>query len=213
LLAVAALAACSTGCVKKYVEVRVRDGSRVGVGAPSGQTFVPVLAPDGSQGIVYFPANVAPVAVAREGYQVTATWQGTQPVELVNAAGVLPPMQPGEGMHTQSGMLYAYYGLLPGKVVPAGELKGNPVPIALSTPMSNLADVVEIHEPRRWPAYAFLPAGGAFTIFGAAALTARQDEWKIVGATYLTIGIPLLVVGLLNALQSTEVVPIGVARY
>jgi hypothetical protein len=209
---VAALCTLVNGCVKKYVEIRVHDGGRVGVGAPAGQTFVPVLAPDGSQTMAYFPPNGAPVSVMRQGHEVTAIWQGAQPVDLVNATGTFPPLPVGEAIQARGDTFFAYYGLLPGKVVPASDPKGASVPIALSTPVSNIAEVVEIHEPRRWPTYAFLPAGGLFTVLGAGALTVREDEWKIVGATYLSIGIPLLVVGLVNALQESEAVPIGLSR-
>jgi hypothetical protein len=210
-LALSVAALLSNGCVKKYVEVRVRDGSRVGVGAPAGRGYVPILAPDGSQGTVYYPAQVAPITVVRQGYQVSAVWAGANPVELVNAAGALPPLRPGEGLEVRDGLLYAYYGLLPGKVVSASEPKVNPIPVALSTPVNNIAEAVEIHEPRYWPAYVFLPTGGAFTLIGSALFTIDNSESKLVGATYALCGIPMLVVGLVNALQTSEAVPITLA--
>jgi len=212
LLFVTAFLALNGGCVKKYVEVRVRDGGAVGVGAPVGRALVPVLAPDGSQGMVSFPPGAGPVSVVRQGHQVAAIWQGSLPIDLVDGSGAFPPMKAGEGIEVRGGSLYAYYNLTPAKVLSVGEHRPDSVPIALSTPAANIAEAVEIHEPYRWPAYVFLPTGGAFALAGGSLLALKGEEFQIVGWTYAAIGVPMLIVGLVNALQTSEAVPVELTR-
>jgi hypothetical protein len=208
----AALLMCGSGCVKKYVEVRVHDGGRVGVAAPVGRSFVPVMAPDGSQGMAPFPVGAGPVSVIRQGHQISAVWQGWQPLELVDGSGALPPIKPGEGLEVRGGLLYTYFNLMPNKVLPVGQYKDATVPIALSTPVNNIAEAVEIHEPYHWPAYVFIPTGGAFALVGASLLVIRSEESQIVGWTYAGVGVPMLIVGIINALQTSEAVPVELTR-
>jgi hypothetical protein len=212
LVLVTAFLALGSGCVKKYVEVRVRDGGAVGVGAPVGRALVPVLAPDGSQGMVSFPPGAGPVSVVRQGHQVAAIWQGSLPIDLVDGSGAFPPMKAGEGIEVRGGSLYAYYNLTRAKVLSVGEHRLDSVPIALSTPANNIAEAVEIHEPYRWPAYVFLPTGGAFALAGGSLLALKGEEFQIVGWTYAAIGVPMLIVGLVNALQTSEAVPVELTR-
>jgi hypothetical protein len=200
------------GCVKKYVEVRVHDGGRVGVGAPAGQGFVPVLAPDGSQGMAAFPASAGPVSVVRQGHQIAAIWQGFPPLDLVDASGALPPIKPGDGLEARGGLLYTYFNLTPTKVLAVGQNKGASVPVALSTPVGNIAEAVEIHEPYHWPAYVFIPTGGAFALVGGSLLVIRSEESQIVGWTYAGLGVPLLIAGIINALQTSEAIPVELTR-
>jgi len=207
------LAALGNGCMKKYVEVRVRDGGAVGVGTGAGQGFVPVLAPNGSQGMATFPPSTVPVTVIRQGYQIAVMWPGAPSLELVNGAGAFPPLNPNEGIELRGGSLYAYYNLAPTKITPIGDRRGGSLPIVLSTPATNITEAVEIHEPRYWPAYVFLPTGGLFTIVGAGALTVRGDDiWQAIGWTYLATGLPLIAVGIVNAVQTSEAVPLDLLR-
>src|SRR5689334_19062823 len=132
-LASVALLAFGSGCVRKYVEVRVHDGGRVGVAAPIGRSFVPVLAPDGSQGMAPFPVGAGPLSVVRQGRQIAAMWQGWPPLDLVDSSGALPPIKPGEGLEVRDGLLYTYFNVMPSKVVPVGQSKGESAVVALST--------------------------------------------------------------------------------
>jgi len=183
-----AIAAFGSGCVKKYVEVRVRDGAAVGV-------------------------SPVPATVVRQGPQIVAMSPGAPSIELVNAAGAFTPMRPNEGLELRGGWLYAHYNLTPTKITSIGDNRNTSVPIVLSTPMNNIAEAVEIHEPHYWPAYVFLPTGGLFTIVGAGAMTVRGDDiWQAIGVTYLAVGIPMLAVGLVNALQTSEAVPLDLLR-
>jgi len=77
----------------------------------------------------------------------------------------------------------------------------------LTTPVDNVAGASELREPRRWPAYVFSPVGGTFTFVGASLLASGNDDTS-VGVFYLVTGIPLLVYGIVNALASSESVPV-----
>src|SRR5258708_38687517 len=125
LVLVTAFLALGSGCVKKYVEVRVHDGGAVGVGAPVGRALVPVLAPDGSQGMVSFPPGAGPVSVVRQGHQVAAIWQGSLPIDLVDGGGAFPPIQAGEAIEDLGGSLYAYYNQAPSKQLSIGTHRPN----------------------------------------------------------------------------------------
>jgi hypothetical protein len=149
--------------------------------------------------------------VERQPRLMVVGWSGTpQPLVLVDPAGSLPLEKPGNGFATHEGWLYGTYKLTPTRVLPAGGRADVEIPFVLMTPVSNIAEVREVREPYRWPAYVFLPVGGSFTLVGASFLAiADKDEDRLAAAAYLLTGIPLVVYGIINAIDSTEYVQMG----
>jgi hypothetical protein len=212
VLALALLA----GCVKKTVEIRVHDPGRVGVNALAGPAMVPVLPADGldrSVPLVETQPGARPT-VFRAGPQVAISWSAlSPPLSIVDPAGTLPPQIPGRGIAMRQGWLYSTYNLTPKRILPEGTPAEVSYPIVVTTPIANIADAQEVHEPRRWPAYVFLPTGGVFTFAGAGllAFSRGDDEYKLIGATYLFIGVPLVAYGVVNALASAEYAPLDLS--
>jgi len=204
------------GCVRKTVEIRVHDPGRVGVSAFDARGLVPVLAADGLD-------RTAPLAetatgqrptVFREGRQVAIAWSPESgPMSVVDPAGMLPPQNPGHGVVMRAGWLYSTYTLTPKRILPEGSRADFAIPVVVTTPVANVAEAREVHEPRRWPAYVFLPVGGAFMLFGAGflAISRGDDEYKLAGATYLLVGVPLVIYGIINATASAEDVPLDLS--
>jgi hypothetical protein len=206
----------ASGCIRKTVEIRVHDPGRVGVNAVDARGIVPVLAADGvdrSAPLVQVP-NGQPPTVFREGRVVAISWSpDTAPLTVVDPAGMLPAQNPGHGVAMRAGWLYSNYVLTPKRILPEGTRADYPLPIVVTTPVANVADAIEVHEPRRWPAYVCLPVGGVFTLVGAGLLAASRgdDEYKITGATYLFIGVPLVIYGVINATASSDYVPLDLS--
>jgi hypothetical protein len=208
VLAVALLA----GCVKKTVEIRVHDPGRVGVNAIVGSTIVPVLPADGLDRAVPLaePQPGQRPTVYREGRLVAVSWPALPPMSIVDPTGVLPVQGPESGIAMREGWLYSTYLLTPNRILPEGSRAEFAYPIVVTTPLANVADAQEIHEPRHWPAYVFLPTGGVFTVAGAGLLAVSRgdDEYKLAGVTYLLVGVPLVAYGVINALASAESAPL-----
>jgi len=208
--------ALTTGCVRKTVEIRVNDPGRVGMNVLDARGMVPVLPADGVD-------RSAPLAdsgtgqrptVFRQGPQVAVYWSAeAAPISIVDPAGMLPPQTPGQGISMRAGWLYSTYLLTPKRVLPEGTRTDVFLPVVVTTPLANVVEAHEVQEPRRWPAYVFLPVGGAFTLGGAGFLAASRgdDEYKLAGATYLLVGIPLVIYGIINATASSEYVPLDLA--
>jgi hypothetical protein len=202
-----ALVVLLTGCVKRTIEVRVHDPGRVGVSALGVRGTVPVLPPDGVD-------HSAPLAedaiVVRERHQVVVYRpQRGDLISLVDPFGLLPPEKADRGFVRRGGWLDATYYLDGTRVLPEGDPPGNSIPIVLTTPVDNVAGAMEVREPRRWPAYVFLPVGGTFTFLGASLLASSGTDETDVGVFYLVSGIPLLVYGIVNAVASSESVPVA----
>src|SRR6185436_14265297 len=134
-----------------------------------------------------------PPMVFRQGREVAISWSAhLAPLSVVDPAGTLPPQNPGRGVAMRAGWLYSTYVLTPKRILPEGTRADYPLPIVVTTPVANVADAVEVHEPRRWPAYVFLPVGGVFTLFGSSFLVisscsskpSHDDDYKLAGATY-----------------------------
>jgi hypothetical protein len=209
--------ACAAGCYKKTVEITVYDPGRVGVNGPGASGLVPVLPADGlerSAVLAELPTRERPT-VFRQGRQVAILWSAaSNPISVVDPVGVLPPQAPGRGIAVRAGWLYSTYELTPKRILPDGTPADFSMPIVVTTPLANVAEAREVQEPRRWPAYVFLPTGGGFTFVGAGVLATSHgdDAQRVVGITYLALGIPLLVYGLVNALTPTEYAPLGLAE-
>jgi hypothetical protein len=214
--ALALLLVWSTGCVKKTIEIRVHDPGRVGVNALDARGIVPVLPADGydrSAPLAQTP-NGQPPTVFRQDGQIAISWSPeTAPLSVVDPTGLLPPQNPGQGVAMRGGWLYSTYILTPKRILPEGTRADYPLPIVVTTPLANVADAREVREPRRWPAYVFLPVGGGFTFFGASflVLSSKDDTYKLAGATYLLVGIPLVIYGIVNALESADYVPLDLS--
>jgi hypothetical protein len=205
------------GCYKKTVEITVNDPGRVGVSTLRPEGLVPVIAADGvdrSAPLALLPTGERPT-VSREGRQIAVAWSGVSlPLSLVDPVGVLPPQTPGRGIAMRAGWLYSKYELTPKRILPEGSPAEFSFPIVVTTPLANVVEAREVHEPRRWPAYVFLPVGGAFTFIGASLLVISEnsrEELDVTGATYLGVGVPLLVYGLVNALTPTDYVPLDLS--
>jgi hypothetical protein len=212
-LAFFAVLALLVGCVKKTVEIRVHDPRRVGVNALLGSTIVPVLAGDGVDRAAPLtePRAGQRATVYREGGQVAVSWSSSSvPISIVDPSGTLPVQSPGRGVAMREGWLFASYVLTPKRILPEGSRAEFSYPLVLTTPLANVAEAQEIHEPRRWPAYVFLPVGGVFTFAGAGLLAVSRgdDEYKLVGVTYLLVGVPLVAYGVINALATGDAIPL-----
>jgi len=205
------LSLSSGGCVKKYVEIRVHDGGKVGVGIPTARGPIPVLPPDGVQRSVPVPregSEAAPLAI-RHGRQIAITWSGDPPgLALVDGYGRFPQMPLQQGIEIREGSLWASYNVTPRRILPARDRPSDSIPIVLGTTLDNIAEAREIREPRRWPAYVCLPIGGVFAVLGTALLATGDDVGRVAGTVYLLGAIPLLVYGLVNATASAEAVPL-----
>jgi hypothetical protein len=212
-LAFFAVLALLAGCVKKTVEIRVHDPGRVGVNALVGSTIVPVLPADGldrAAALAEPQAGQRPT-VYREAGQISASWSPSSlPISIVDPSGTLPAENPGRGVAMREGWLYASYVLTPKRILPEGSRAEFSYPLVLTTPLANVAEAQEVHEPRRWPAYVFLPVGGVFTLAGGGLLAVSRgdDEYTLAGVTYLLVGVPLMAYGVINALATGEAVPL-----
>jgi hypothetical protein len=212
-----AVALCSSGCSKKYTEIEVRDGGRVGVGFASTRGVEPVLPPDGSQRVVPVPAAPGMV-VMRRGREIALGWGDQTPVALVDERGVLPRVPPGAGVEVRGQTLWATYNVSPTRVFPQNVYREDSVPVVLSTEMANVVDAREVKEVRHWPAYVCLPLGAIFTLAGLVLLTTDSsdsgsdtvDTRKIGGAFYIAAAVPLLVYSVINLTSSIEYKPLAI---
>ncbi len=204
------------GCMRKTTEIRVRDPGRVGVSALDERGLVPMLPADGlDRSANLVGGELGPRAVVfRQGPMVAVSWSASSvPLSVVDPGGLLPPQQPGHGVVMRAGWLYSKYELTPTRILPEGTPADYSVPLVVTTPVSNVAEATEVHEPRRWPAYVFLPVGGAFALIGGGLLvsSSKSDEVQLTGGTYLFLGVPLLIYGLINAFASPDYVPLDLA--
>jgi len=212
----------ASGCVKKTIEVRVKDARWVGLSRPGPSGLSPVLVPGTGDSFARL-ANVGPgqvVTVERQPGLMVVEWPGTpQPLVLVDPSGALPAEKPGDGFEAREGWVFGSYKLTPKQILPAAARNDFATPVVVMTPVTNLVDVREVREPLRWPAYVFLPTGGVFTLVGCGALAISanasdkdKEAAELAAAAYLLTGIPMVVYGLINAFDSTEYAPVTPPR-
>ena len=212
-------ATLSTGCVKRTIEVRVKDAQWVGMSRAGPGGLEPVLTPGAGPSFARFGTDeTGQVAAARrQPGLMTIEWSGTpQPLVLVDPLGTLPPEKPGNGFAMRQGWVYGTYKVTPKSIVPAAARSDFAVPIVVMTPETNIAEVREVREPYHWPAYVFLPVGGVLTIVGTGALAVASNEntsdkelAQAAAAIYLLTGIPMVVYGIINALDSPAYVQVA----
>jgi hypothetical protein len=211
-----ALAFFATGCVKRSVEISVHDPGRVGVNGKGAGGLVPVLPADGldrSAFLAELPTGERPM-VYRQAQHTAVLWSpASPPIPIVDPLGILPAQKTDRGIVVREGWLYSSYELTPKRILAEGTRTDFSIPVVLTTPIANVVEAREVREPHRWPAYVFLPVGGTFTLIGGSflAISHGADENRLIGVTYLVLGIPLIVYGLVNAVATTEYAPLGLA--